>query len=108
VYEWHKFAILPGVLFGRESTQPHHSHISLFRLTTTFRVYPPFAKLEWKLELYAGVFFPTLRFSLSSTIDSLGNTLHDQLELEEKHLFYLEHPLLTNLYPFSSEQVAPA
>src|SRR5437588_3289405 len=53
------------------------------------------------------MFFPTQRFFTSSTIDSLGNTLHDQLKLEEKHLFYLEHPLLTNLYPFPSERVVP-
>ncbi len=99
-------AILPGVLFGRESTQPHHSHFSLFRLTTTFRVYPPSVKLEQKHQQHAGIFVLHCAFSLAYSDDSLGNTLHDQPELEEKRLFYLEHPLLNDVYPFPPEQVA--
>ena len=52
------------------------------------------------------VYFSCCAFSLVCSDDSLGNTLHDQLELEEKRLFYLEHPLLNDVYAFPPEQVA--
>lgn len=57
-------------------------------------------------QIGAGTFWLHCAFSLAYSDDSLGNTLHDQPELEEKRLFYLEHPLLNDVYPFPPEQVA--